>query len=249
VSLFLTFITSLMLGMRHATDPDHIVAVTTIVSRERSVVKAAGIGAVWGIGHTVTLLLVGGAIIAFKVAFNARLGLSLELSVAIMLIVLGLLNIFDVRASTRGISMAMSPPLRHRHRILSKSPCRPSPALKRPAPATPSAISASRPFVVGIVHGLAGSAGAALLIVPLIDDPRWAALYLLTFGLGTIVGMAFITLTIALPSLLATAHLPSLQRSLRIASGAVSLVFGLYLAHKIGFTDGLFTSDPRWTPR
>jgi len=176
------------------------------------VVKAAGIGAVWGIGHTVTLLLVGGAIIAFKVAFNARLGLSLELSVAIMLIVLGLLNIFDVRASTRGIS-------------------------------------ASRPFVVGIVHGLAGSAGAALLIVPLIDDPRWAALYLLTFGLGTIVGMAFITLTIALPSLLATAHLPSLQRSLRIASGAVSLVFGLYLAHKIGFTDGLFTSDPRWTPR
>ena len=212
MSLFLTFITSLMLGMRHATDPDHIVAVTTIVSRERSVVKAAGIGAVWGIGHTVTLLLVGGAIIAFKVAFNARLGLSLELSVAIMLIVLGLLNIFDVRASTRGIS-------------------------------------ASRPFVVGIVHGLAGSAGAALLIVPLIDDPRWAALYLLTFGLGTIVGMAFITLTIALPSLLATAHLPSLQRSLRIASGAVSLVFGLYLAHKIGFTDGLFTSDPRWTPR
>ncbi|PYO76576.1 MAG: high-affinity nickel-transport family protein [Gemmatimonadetes bacterium] len=201
-----------MLGMRHATDPDHIVAVTTIVSRERSVVKAAGIGAVWGIGHTVTLLLVGGAIIAFKVAFNARLGLSLELSVAIMLIVLGLLNIFDVRASTRRIS-------------------------------------ASRPFVVGIVHGLAGSAGAALLIVPLIDDPRWAALYLLTFGLGTIVGMAFITLTIALPSLLATAHLPSLQRSLRIASGAVSLVFGLYLAHKIGFTDGLFTSDPRWTPR
>lgn len=212
MSLFLTFITSLMLGMRHATDPDHIVAVTTIVSRERSVVKAAGIGAVWGIGHTVTLLLVGGAIIAFKVAFNARLGLSLELSVAIMLIVLGLLNIFDVRASTRRIS-------------------------------------ASRPFVVGIVHGLAGSAGAALLIVPLIDDPRWAALYLLTFGLGTIVGMAFITLTIALPSLLATAHLPSLQRSLRIASGAVSLVFGLYLAHKIGFTDGLFTSDPRWTPR
>jgi len=171
VSLFLTFITSLMLGMRHATDPDHVVAVTTIVSRERSVMKAAGIGAVWGIGHTITLLLVGGAIIAFKLVFDARLGLSLEMSVAVM------------------------------------------------------------------------------LIVPLIDDPRWAALYLLTFGVGTIVGMALITLTIALPSLLATAHLPSLQRSLRLASGAVSLVFGIYLAHKIGFADGLFTSNPRWTPR
>jgi len=212
MSLFLTFITSLMLGMRHATDPDHMVAVTTIVSRERSVVKAAGIGAVWGIGHTLTLLIVGGSIIAFKVAFNARLGLSLELCVAIMLIVLGLLNLFNVRANTRGIS-------------------------------------ASRPFFVGIVHGLAGSAGAALLIVPLIDDPRWAALYLLTFGLGTIVGMAIVTIAIAAPSLLAAAHIPSLQRSLRLASGAVSLVFGLYLAHKIGFGDGLFTADPRWNPR
>jgi high-affinity nickel-transport protein len=212
MSLLLTFITSLMLGMRHATDPDHIVAVTTIVSRERSVTKAAGIGALWGIGHTITLLLVGGSIIAFKVAFNARLGLSLELAVAVMLIVLGMLNLFDVRAGAR-------------------------------------VISTSRPFFVGIVHGLAGSAGAALLIVPLIDDPRWAALYLLTFGLGTIVGMTLVTLTVAVPSLLASAHLPNFQRSLRLASGAVSVVFGLYLAHKIGFGDGLFTSAPSWTPR
>ena len=212
MSLFLTFITSLMLGMRHATDPDHIVAVTTIVSRERSVVKAAGIGAVWGMGHTITLLLVGGAIIAFKVAINARLGLSLELCVAVMLIVLGILNLFDVRAKS-----------------------------DRP--------NTSRPFFVGVIHGLAGSAAAALLIVPLIDDPRWAALYLLTFGLGTIVGMTLVTLTIAAPSFIAAAHMPSLQRSLRLASGAVSLVFGLYLAQKIGFSDGLFTSDPSWTPR
>jgi len=212
VSLLFTFITSLLLGMRHATDPDHIVAVTTIVTRERSVAKAAGVGAVWGIGHTITLLIVGGAIIGFKVAMNARLGLSLELCVAIMLIVLGLLNLFNVRART-------------------------------------SDISATRPFLVGVVHGLAGSAGAALLIVPLIDDPRWAAIYLLTFGLGTIVGMALITLTIAFPSLLAAAHLPNFQRSLRIASGAVSLVFGLYLAHKIGFRDGLFTTEARWTPQ
>ena len=211
MSLLFTFITSLLLGMRHATDPDHIVAVTTIVTRERSVAKAAGIGAVWGLGHTITLLLVGGAIIVFKVALNARLGLSLELCVAIMLIVLGLLNLFNVRASTAGLNT-------------------------------------TRPFLVGIVHGLAGSAGAALLIVPLIDDPRWAALYLLTFGFGTIVGMALITLTIAFPSLLSAAHLPSLQRQLRVASGAVSLVFGLYLAHKIGFRDGLFTSHAHWVP-
>ena len=182
MSLFLTFITSLMLGMRHATDPDHIVAVTTIVTRERSVTKAAGLGAVWGLGHTLTLLVVGGAIIAFKIGFNARLGLSMEFCVAVMLIVLGLLNIFDVRKSV-------------------------------------AKASTSRPFLVGVVHGLAGSAAAALLIVPLMDDPRWAALYLLTFGVGTIVGMSLVTISIAAPSLFAAAHMPNLQRSLRLGSG------------------------------
>jgi hypothetical protein len=186
--------------------------VTTIVSRERSVVKAAGIGAVWGAGHTITLLVVGGAIVAFKIVLDARVGLSMELCVAIMLIVLGVLNLFDIRTKA-------------------------------------GRTSASRPFLVGVVHGLAGSAGAALLIVPLMDDPRWAALYLVTFGLGTIVGMSIVTISIAAPSLLAAAHMPSLQRSLRLASGAVSVVFGLYLAQKIGFADGLFTSEPRWTPR
>lgn len=198
--------------MRHATDPDHIVAVTTIVTRERSVWKAAGIGAIWGLGHTLTLLVVGGAIIAFKIAFNARLGLSMEMCVAVMLIVLGLLNLFDVRAR------ANEP-------------------------------SATRPFVIGVVHGMAGSAAAALLIVPLLDDPRWAALYLLTFGLGTVVGMTLITISIAAPSLLVASRTPDLERSLRLASGGLSVCFGLYLAHRIGYGDGLFTSDPHWTPR
>src|SRR5690242_6837251 len=86
--LFLGF----FLGMRHATDADHVIAVTTIVSRERTVRNAAVIGAVWGIGHTLTLLLVGGAIVLFRVVVPERFGLSLEFSVALMLILLGLSN-------------------------------------------------------------------------------------------------------------------------------------------------------------
>ena len=212
MSLLLTFITSLLLGMRHATDSDHIVAVTAIASRERSVIKASWLGAVWGFGHTLTLLLVGGAIIAFKIAFTPRLGLSMEFAVAVMLIVLGLLNLFEIRPRS-------------------------------------VAVSSARPFLVGVIHGLAGSAAAVLIIVPLIPDPRWAALYLVVFGLGTVVGMTLITLSIAAPSFLLASRLTGMQRSLRLASGAVSLVFGLYLAHKVGFADGLFTSDPRWTPK
>ncbi|MEX2110639.1 MAG: hypothetical protein WD802_08555 [Gemmatimonadaceae bacterium] len=204
MTLLLTFITSLLLGMRHATDPDHVIAVTTIVTSERSLGKAARIGALWGIGHSLTILLVGGAIVVFKVAFSVRLGLSMELTVAIMLIVLGLLNLFNVNA--------------------------------RPEPVSPA-----RPLLIGVVHGLAGSAGAALLLVPLIDDPRFAALYLLTFGLGTIVGMSLVTLAIATPALAFGGAAARVQRPLRLVSGGVSVIFGVYLAHKVGVVDGLFT--------
>jgi high-affinity nickel-transport protein len=106
-----------------------------------------------------------------------------------------------------------------------------------------------RPFVVGIVHGLAGSAAATLLILPLIEAARWAVLYLLVFGLGTIVGMALATLAIAAPAALAGTRVAALQRSIRFAAGALSLAFGLYLTYKIGVVDGLFVGVPRWTPQ
>src|SRR4029077_10066223 len=81
------------LGMRHATDPDHVIAVTTIVTSQRSGMRAAWIGAFWGLGHTLTILVVGAGIIAFNLVIPVRLGLSMELSVAIMLVALGVMNI------------------------------------------------------------------------------------------------------------------------------------------------------------
>ena len=212
MTLLVTFITSLLLGMRHATDPDHLVAVTTIACRERSVRQAAKVGALWGLGHSITLLVVGGAIILFKIAFNARVGLSMELTVGIMLLVLGALNLVRV-------------------------------------PDRPARASVRRPLLVGVVHGLAGSAAVALLLVPLIDDPRFAAIYLIVFGLGTIAGMTLVTLGIAVPALLVPSPTARLQRTLRVASGAVSVVFGLYIVHKVGFSEGLFLAETWGTPR
>jgi sulfite exporter TauE/SafE len=211
MSLLLTFITSLMLGMRHATDSDHVVAVTAIASSERSVAKAAWLGAAWGFGHTLTLLAVGGAIILFRITFTPRVGLSMEFAVAVMLIVLGMLNLLEIRPRS-------------------------------------ASVNSTRPFLVGLVHGLAGSAAAVLIIVPLIPDPRWAALYLVVFGLGTVVGMTLITLSIAAPSFLLASRMSGMQRTLRLASGAISLVFGLYMVHKVGFADGLFKGEPHWVP-
>jgi high-affinity nickel-transport protein len=210
--LLLALGTSFVLGMRHATDPDHVVAVTTIASQERSLRRAAWVGALWGLGHTVTILVVGSAIVLFKLAFTPRVGLSMEFTVAVMLIVLGVLNLLDVRFR-------------------------------------PSSVSTARPLIVGVVHGLAGSAGATLLVLPLIADARWAVGYLLVFGVGTIAGMALMTVAIAVPSMYAAARAVRLQRWIRLASGAVSVCFGAYLAHRIGFVDGLFTASPRWTPQ
>src|SRR6202171_3137263 len=93
LSGFVILITGFVLGMRHATDPDHVIAVSTIVSRERSIVKAALIGILWGCGHTITIVAVGAAIIFFGMAIPARVGLTMEFSVGLMLILLGVLNL------------------------------------------------------------------------------------------------------------------------------------------------------------
>ena len=212
IDLALAFVTALLLGMRHATDADHIVAVSAIASRERSVRKASMVGAAWGVGHTLTIFAVGGAIVLFRVAFTPRLGLSLEFTVAMMLVLLGALNLLDVRVGGGSSSHA-------------------------------------RPFVVGVVHGLAGSAAATLLVLPLIADPRWAVAYLMVFGVGTIAGMTMVTLAIAAPAALAAARVAGFQRWLRLASGTISLAFGTWLMAHIGFVDGLFGAAPRWTPR
>src|SRR5215472_176688 len=95
-----------VLGMRHATDPDHVIAVSTIVSRQRSIQGAARVGALWGLGHTLTILAVGACIILFNVIIPPRLGLALELAVGMMLVLLGVLNLAGV---TRWITERFTP--------------------------------------------------------------------------------------------------------------------------------------------
>jgi high-affinity nickel-transport protein len=106
-----------------------------------------------------------------------------------------------------------------------------------------------RPLLIGIVHGLAGSAAVALLVLGTIREPRWAVLYLLVFGVGTIAGMMLITAAIALPFSFAGYKFSWLNRSLVTGSGLLSLAFGLFVSYHIGIVDGLFTSHPSWAPR
>ena len=106
-----------------------------------------------------------------------------------------------------------------------------------------------RPFAVGIVHGLAGSAAVALLVLTAIRVPSWAVLYLLLFGIGTVVGMMLITAAIAVPFTFSEHRFARLNRGLGLVSGLVSVAFGFFIVYQMGFVNGLFTHSPIWVPR
>ena len=254
----------LFLGMRHATDPDHVVAVTTIVSCERTTVNAAVIGALWGLGHTVTILVVGSAIILLKLTIPPTLGLTMELFVACMLILLGTMNLTGLMSramewlSARGYGsgahahVILGRVMIHTHFANRKFARQGKRAMFDWAPEwyrTLGLFHVLRPLAVGIVHGLAGSAAVALLVLTTINRPGWAMGYLLVFGVGTIVGMMLITAAIALPFTYTQRHFARLNQGLAIASGAISLSFGLLLFFQIGISDGLFIGHPNWMPR
>ena len=258
------------LGMRHATDPDHVVAVTTIVTRHRSRAGGALIGAVWGLGHTLTILVVGAGIVLLGWAIPPRLGLALELAVGVMLVALGFVTLSDSGTeatpapAARGHDHQHSRVHAHAHPhgdYVHTHAHGHDPESHPHAPGqTPlarldrrfaglGAYQLVRPLVVGIVHGLAGSAAVALLVLATIRDPVWSVVYLLVFGVGTVAGMMLVTAALAWPFARAGTRLVGLQRGLRLSAGLVSLGFGLFVAYRIGVVDGLFSAAPRWTPR
>lgn len=224
------------LGMRHATDPDHVIAVTTIVTRQRGVAKAGIIGALWGMGHTFTIFVVGAAIILFKVAIPPRVGLSMEFAVGLMLILLGVLNLTGI---LRRLQQEFTPSAD----IASSGGGRFERALREMG-----LYNALRPLAVGIVHGLAGSAAVALVVMAAISDPWWAIAYLFLFGLGTIAGMMVMTTILALPIGYTGRRFSGWNHAMTFASGLLSVGFGLFLSYQIAIAGGLFSASPQWTP-
>jgi ABC-type nickel/cobalt efflux system permease component RcnA len=227
----------LLLGMRHSTDPDHVVAVSTIVSKQRSIRQAGLIGSIWGLGHTLTIFAVGSMIILFGVVIPPRLGLSMEFSVALMLILLGVLNLTGVMQRLTSYLTRNGKPLEKAETLIDRSVGR------------FGVYQCVRPLVIGIVHGLAGSAAVALLVLSTIHSAAWATVYLLIFGAGTMVGMMCMTAVMAVPLAYAGNRFGSLSRVFSVASGVVSVCFGFFLVYQLGFLGGLFTSHPQWTPR
>ena len=251
------------LGMRHATDADHVVAVTTIVARHRSARSAAMIGAAWGLGHTLTILVVGGAIILLGWVIPPRVGMSMEMAVGAMLCVLGVLNLRGVLAWFHSKDAPVHP---HEARVVHahahthgdyvhshvhghEPEAHPHDPERTPVGwldrhfAGLRLYQLVRPLLIGVVHGLAGSAAVALLILAAIQRSGWAVLYLVVFGLGTIAGMMLITAAIGVPFAMTGRRSSRVHQGLRVASGAVSLVVGVFVAYRAGVDGGLFKAS------
>jgi high-affinity nickel-transport protein len=214
-----------LLGMRHATDPDHVIAISTILGRDRGPWRAAMTGLLWGVGHALTVGLVGVAAVGFNWVISARVGQGLELSVGVMLILLGIAGV--ARAH---MGPAVTEPLRRRRSDVSRRRVGDLSTLR----------ARMWPLAVGIVHGLAGSAAIMLLILSAISDPRWAIAYLIVFGLGTLAGMVLVTIGLGLLLQYARCHSEALAHRLRLASGMASIGFGVSLTYEIGIHQGLF---------
>jgi high-affinity nickel-transport protein len=224
-----------LLGLRHALDVDHLAAVSTIVSQRRSIWRSALVGVVWGIGHTTSLLVVAIAVIALHAEISPGIGQVLELGVAIMLMTLGARLLATV---LRGGAIHM-----HVHDHAGHAHVHPH--VHAPdAPGHDHGPSRHhhhrRPFLVGLVHGLAGSGALMLAVAATIPDPALAIAYVVIFGVGSIGGMALTSTLFAIPMVVTTRRFTGATRWVCGGAAIASVLVGLELAWTIGREAGFF---------
>ncbi len=235
----------LLFGLKHATEADHVIAVSTIVSEHKSVARAALVGGLWGLGHTASLVVVGVFVLALRIAIPESVASWLEFGVALMIIGLGatalmrgLRNRSDVH-----IHRHEHDDVKHVHVHMHED------GVDHDAAATshPHAVRrfGIKPFVVGAVHGLAGSAALTLLVLTQINSVALGLLYLAVFGIGSIGGMLIMSGLVGLPFAYSSARLGRFHHILQIAAGAFSVAFGLWYAYDSGAATGLLVGMVR----
>jgi len=222
----------LVLGLKHACDSDHLIAVSTIVARERSAWRSLWIGLFWGIGHTLTLLVIGAVVLGLKQQIPPPIGLSLECLVGVVLIGLGVATLYDCWRKQVHVHGHVHADTFHTHFHAHAN----SPAHQHSHPVQ----LGLRPMLIGMVHGLAGSAALMLLVLTAIPSPTVGMLYVAIFGFGSIVGMGVVSLCMGVFLSLATDRLHALESRIRVAMGTLSTAFGVWMVVEIGFIQGLF---------
>ncbi len=235
VSISYVLLLGLVLGIKHAVEADHLAAVTTLVTQRSSILGSALVGGLWGIGHSLSLLLAGMVVILLHVQIGEKTALALEMGVAVMLIVLGLNALIKM---SRGGKLHLHG---HRHGPLLHSHLHLHDVAPETEPHTHHGLKLGpRPLIVGMIHGLAGSAALMLLVLTTIPSPLVGFAYIVVFGLGTIAGMMFMSALVGLPVHLTAGRFERAHLALRGLAGIFSLGLGAFMVYQIGFIEGLF---------
>ena len=239
LGLLAALVLGILLGSKHSLDPDHVVAVSTIVSEYKNPLRSFWVGISWGLGHTTTLLIIGIVIIALRLTIPERMALLFEFAVGVMLVSLGIQVIYSFRKKkVHQHAHGHEEEAHHHFHSHSKSP--------EHVPEHHNTHGIGKPFLrrksylIGLVHGLAGSAALALLVLASIESPIAGLAYILLFGLGSVISMGIMTVIIGLPFVISVGRLPNLNRTIQFAVGSLSILFGGFLMYQIGFVDGLF---------
>jgi ABC-type nickel/cobalt efflux system permease component RcnA len=224
-ALFLGFV----LGLRHALDPDHLVAVSTIVSEHKSVARSSLVGTFWGLGHTASLLIASVIILLLRASIPEHVSLWMEMPVAAMLVFLGGLTMWRV-LKERGWQIHShlhshdeAPPHAHVHLHAGEEHAHRHHLFR----------VGRRPFVVGMVHGVAGSAAITLAVLTTIPSVTLGLVYITIFGIGSIGGMLLMSAMIGLPFAVTARRFSFLNGGIRLFAGLFSVLFGLGLAWKL----------------
>lgn len=225
----------LVFGLKHATEVDHVVAISTIVSRHKNIFRSAFVGALWGAGHTASLMAIAIVVLWFRIAIPERVSGWLEFGVALMIIGLGVSALWRAlrRDGQMHVHQHTHNGLAHTHVHFHEHETR----HERSAP-SPHSHRVSRigwkPVMVGMMHGLAGSGALTLLVLTQIRSAWVGLLYVLTFGFGSIAGMLLMSGLIGLPFALTSPKLTHAHQGLQTVAAILSICFGIWYAYKVG---------------
>ncbi len=214
-----------ILGLKHALDADHVVAVSTIVSQTKSLRKSSVFGLLWGVGHTTTLFLVGFFILTLKLVIPVKLALSFEFLVGIVLVIMGADILIKIRREKLHLHKHEHNNKAHVHLHKHKE--------------TNEHHHHHKSFIVGMIHGLAGSAALVLLVLSTVKSTSQGLLFILIFGVGSIAGMFVTSAIVGLPFVL-TSKFDRINEGVKIAAGTISIILGLTIIYEIGVVRRLF---------
>lgn len=215
MTLFTSLGLGFLLGLKHAFEADHIAAIST-VSKNNSISSSTGM--LWGFGHTISLLIVGLVVLIFKIRIPEHLALWFEFIVGVMLIILGL-NVL--------ITISKSKIHFHKHKHGNKGHAHFHSHL-----ITKKHVHANQPFFVGLIHGLAGSAALTLLVLTTINSLFTGLIYILVFGIGSIVGMVLISYAISLPFALISNKFQKTHKIMRLSTSLICFGMGFGIIYQ-----------------